>query len=162
MIQMKEPIPSLNVRIVRRGHEPQTVSTSVLFRKKTLLMSIPGAFTPVCSSMHIPGLIQKMPQILAKGVEQIVCLAMNDPFVMTAWAEQLNAPGDLVFLADGNGELSHALGILFDGSANWLGQRNQRMALLIQNSVVEKLWVEPDTAFCTVSSAVYILNDLVA
>ena len=160
MIQVNDVIPALTVQVVRKGQEVHTISTESLFQKKTLLVSIPGAFTPVCSTMHIPGLIQKMPQLMANGVEQIGCLTVNDPFVVSIWAEQLNAPSELFFLADGNIEFTEATGLTFDGTASCLGKRARRMAMLIHRLKVEKMWVEPDTTFCTISSAVFILNDL--
>ncbi len=158
-IQVGEPIPSVTLkRLGANGMEE--VTTDSLFKgKKVVMFSVPGAFTPTCSAKHLPGFIQKAEAIKGKGVDTIVCLAVNDPFVMKAWGEQAGA-GDAVFmLPDGNGTLTQALGLAMDGTGYGLGQRGQRFALVAEDGKVTKLAVEPPGGF-GVSSADGILAEL--
>lgn len=122
---------------------PEKVSSADLFAgKKSVLFAVPGAFTPTCSQAHLPGYVVKADDLLAKGVDQIICLSVNDAFVMDAWGRQQNADGKVQMLADADGAFTRAVGLEFDLSARGLGRRSQRYAMIIDDGVVTQLNVE--------------------
>ncbi len=136
------------------------VSTSELFGgKKVVLFGVPGAFTPTCSAKHLPGFVEKAKQIKAKGVDSIVCLSVNDAFVMDAWGKAQHAEGAVTLAADGNAEFTRALGLEFDASKFGMGVRAQRFALIVDDGVVKGAYVEDPGKF-EVSSAEAILKKL--
>ncbi len=136
------------------------VSTGELFGgKKVVLFAVPGAFTPTCSVEHLPGFVDKAGDIKAKGVDSIVCLAVNDAFVMDAWGKAHNAGDAVMMAADGNAEFTRALGLEFDASDFGMGVRSQRFALIVDDGVVKGAYVEAPMKF-EVSSAEAILEQL--
>ena len=138
---------------------PTAVSTSELFGgKKVVLFAVPGAYTPTCSEAHLPGYVVNADEIKAKGVDSIVCVAVNDAFVMDAWGKDRNA-GELVMAGDGNSEFTKAVGLETDGTGFGLGTRSQRYAMVVDDGVVTKLAVEAPGAF-EVSKAEAILEAL--
>lgn len=139
---------------------PAPVQTSELFKgKKTALFALPGAFTPTCSAKHLPGFIEKREELAKKGVDQIVCLSVNDAFVMGAWGKAQNAGDKVLMLADGNAEFTKAIGLDMDITNGGMGIRSQRYSMLIKDGVVESLNVEKPGAF-EVSSADYLLENV--
>ena len=121
---------------------PQPVSTDTLFNdKKVVLFAVPGAFTPGCSMTHLPGFVANADNIKAKGVDSIICMSVNDAFVMGAWGQAQNAD-ELIMLADVNGEFTQLLGLELDGSGFGLGQRSQRFAMVVENGTVAHLNIE--------------------
>lgn len=132
-----------NVDLYRMGDKgPEKVSSAELFAgKKTVLFAVPGAFTPTCSQSHLPGYVVKADELLAKGVDQIVCLSVNDAFVMDAWGKNQNADR-IVMIADGSGDFTRAVGLEMDLTARGLGLRSQRYAMIIEDGVVTHLNVE--------------------
>lgn len=139
---------------------PQAVSTAELFKgKKVALFAVPGAFTPTCSAKHLPGFVEKAEEIRAKGVDSIVCLSVNDPFVMGAWGKDQKVDGKVQMVADGSGTFTEALGLTFDLTDKGLGKRSQRYAMLVEDGVVKVLNVEEAGAF-EVSSADAMLRAL--
>ena len=139
---------------------PEQVSTGELFGTgKAVLFAVPGAFTPTCSARHLPGFIAHADEIRAKGVDVIACVSVNDAFVMGAWGEAQGAGGKVEMLADGNGEFARALGLEMDASGFGMGTRAQRFAMIIEDGVVKKLFVEAPGAF-EVSSAEHVLANL--
>ena len=138
----------------------EDASTDELFGgKKVVLFAVPGAFTPTCSAQHLPGFVRKADEIKAKGVDSIICLAVNDAFVMDAWGKAHNAGDAVVMAADGNAEFTRALGLEFDASAFGMGVRAQRFALIVEDGVVVGVFVEAPMKF-QVSSAEAILEQL--
>ncbi len=136
------------------------VSTDELFGgKKVVLFAVPGAFTPVCSEQHLPGYIAKAAEIKAKGVDSIVCLSVNDAFVMDAWGRAQNAGDHVVMAADGNAEFTRALGLEFDASGFGMNIRAQRFAMIVDAGELKGLYVEEPMKF-DVSSAEAILEKL--
>lgn len=122
---------------------PVDISTDEIFAgKKVLLFAVPGAFTPGCSVTHLPGYVVNADKIKAKGVDTIVCMSVNDAFVMGAWGKAQNAE-ELLMLADGNGDFTKALGLELDGRGFGLGTRSQRFAMIVENGTVTHLNVEP-------------------
>ena len=122
---------------------PKEESTSSLFGGKTVvLFATPGAFTPTCSAKHLPGFVQNIEQFNTKGVDTLVCMAVNDPFVMAAWGKDQGVDGKVVMLADGSGTFTKALGLELDLTARGLGTRSQRFALVAKDKVVSHLAIE--------------------
>ncbi len=154
-IQVGDKIPSVTLKTT----DMQDAATDDLFSGKVVLFALPGAFTPTCSAKHLPGFIEKAAEIKAKGVDRIVCLSVNDAFVMAAWSKAQGAGDDVTLVADGNGEFSRAVGLDFDGSKFGMGLRSQRYAAIIEDGVVKHLAVEAPMQF-EVSSAEAILQAL--
>ena len=137
---------------------PQPVSSEEFFRgRKVALFSVPGAFTPTCSVKHLPSFIEKADELKAKGVDEIACTAVNDAFVLAAWAKSSGAEGKVTMLSDGNGEFAKAIGLEMDVSKYGMGLRGQRFSMLVNDGVVEQLNVEEPGAF-KVSGADYMLE----
>ena len=143
-IAVGDKIPDVEVKTM--GPEgPQSVRTGeVLGSGKVVLFAVPGAFTPGCSKIHLPGYVQGAGELKAKGVSTIACVAVNDPWVMQAWADAQGATGKIVMLADGNGEFTRAMGLDVDLSVAGLGSRSQRYAAIIDGGVITSLDVEPN------------------
>lgn len=157
-IQTGDRIPEVTLTTMTDSG-PTPISSSELFGgKKVVLFSVPGAFTPTCSAKHLPGFVDHAEDILAKGVDTIACMAVNDVFVMNAWGKSANAKR-LLMLADGNGEFTRALGLELDATAFGMGQRSQRFALVADDGVVTDLFVEAPGEF-RVSSAEHVLANL--
>lgn len=157
-IEINQAIPASNVKIVAGG-EVSDINTAEFFAEgKTVIFGLPGAFTPTCSAAHLPGFVVKADEIKAKGVKQIVCMSVNDAFVMKAWGEASNAE-EIAMLADGNADFSKALGLDFDVSAAGMGTRCKRFAAIIEDGKVSQLFIEEPKQF-EVSSAEYILEQL--
>ena len=158
-IAVGDKIPDVKV-MVATGEGPQAAQTGEIFGSgKVALFSVPGAFTPTCSAKHLPGFVTKADEFKAKGVSKIVCMSVNDAFVMKAWAKDQNADGKVVMLADGNGDFARALGLVMDGKGFGMGERSQRFSAVIDNGVVKELNVEAPGAF-DVSSAEHMLGQL--
>ena len=139
---------------------PGAVSTEDLFGgKKVVLFSVPGAFTPTCSMNHLPGFIDHADEILAKGVDTIVCMAVNDIFVMDAWGKDRSVGDKISMLADGNGEYASALGLEMDATGFGMGMRGQRFAIIVDDGVAAHVAVEEPGKF-EVSSAESVLANL--
>jgi peroxiredoxin len=157
MIQVGDRIPQTTLNVLRDG--VQAINTDEIFAGKNVLMfSVPGAFTPTCSAKHLPGFVDKLDQFRQHGVD-VACMAVNDAFVMDAWAKNQNVPSDLMMLADGNGAFTKSLGLEMDASAFGMGLRSKRFALYAEDGVVKKLLVEAPGEF-KVSSADAVLREL--
>lgn len=139
---------------------PGAISTDDLFAgKKVVLVSVPGAFTPTCSNAHLPGFVANADEILAKGVDTIACMAVNDVHVMHAWGKDQNVGDRIVMLADGNAEYAKALGLEVDLSMVGMGLRGQRFAIIVEDGVATHVAVEAPGKF-EVSSAEALLSAL--
>lgn len=145
------------IKVTADGAEP--VSTSDYFKgRRVALFAVPGAFTPTCSARHLPGYVDKGGDLKAKGVDEVACTAVNDAFVLGAWAKSSAAEG-VTMLADGNGEFADALGLSVDSSKFGMGKRSQRYSMIVDDGVVEQVNVEAPGEF-KVSSADYLLERL--
>lgn len=139
---------------------PRPMTTDDVFAgKKVALFAVPGAFTPTCSARHLPGFKEHVADFRAKGVDSIVCLSVNDAFVMKAWGESQGVGEDIIMLGDGNGDFTKAVGLELDGSKFGMGARSQRYSMLVDNGVVKELNVEQGGEF-KVSAADYLLAQL--
>jgi len=157
-IQVGDKIPSATLKLAA-ADGMKDVSTDELFRGKVVLFAVPGAFTPTCSMKHLPGFVHNAEAIRAKGADRIVCLAVNDAFVMGAWGKDQKVGDKVVMAADGNGEFTRALGLELDASRFGMGLRSQRFALVAQDGVVKHVAVEAPGKF-EVSSAEAVLKAL--
>ena len=157
MIALNAAMPDGQLQELKNG-EMITHNTAELFAtKKIVLFAVPGAFTPTCSAAHLPGYVVSADELKAKGVDAIICLSVNDAFVMAAWGESQNAE-NLMMLADGDGSYTKALGLNMD-TAGFGGVRSQRYAMIIDNGVVTSLNIEEPKSF-EVSKAEVILEQL--
>ena len=155
-IEVGQSIPSCTLKTMT-DNGPADITTADIFDgKKVVLFAVPGAFTPGCSMTHLPGYVVNADKIKASGVDTIVCMAVNDAFVMGAWGKAQNAE-EILMLADGNGEFTKALGLELDGSGFGLGTRSQRFAMIVENGKVTHLNVEPGPGV-DVSSAETIMG----
>jgi peroxiredoxin len=140
-IAVGDKIPSVKLKYASEKG-PADISTDDIFNnKKVVLFAVPGAFTPTCSNAHLPGFVVNVDAIKAKGVDTVVCMSVNDAFVMGAWGKAQNAE-HILMLADGNADFTRALGLVLDGSGFGMGTRCKRFALIVNNGVVELLNVD--------------------
>jgi peroxiredoxin len=160
MIKAGDKLPA-DLKLMEMGEAgPQAVTVGDLTKGRTVvLFAVPGAFTPTCSMKHLPGFVEKAADLRAKGVDEIACLAVNDAFVMGAWGKDQGAAGKVRMLADGNGELTRALGLEMDASGFGMGQRSKRYAMIVKDGTVTELLVEPAGGL-NVSSAESVLSKL--
>jgi peroxiredoxin len=146
---------------VRTPDGLKDVTTSELTAgRKVVLFAVPGAFTPTCHARHVPSYLEHLDALKAKGVSEVACVAVNDAFVLDAWAKATGADGKLTLLSDGNGTFTKAIGLDFDGSGFGLGIRSKRYAMLVENGVVKALNIEESPGVMEVSGADRILAAL--
>jgi glutaredoxin/glutathione-dependent peroxiredoxin len=152
-------IPDIEIRTM--GDEgPVAVRTGqVLGKGKVVLFAVPGAFTPGCSRIHLPGFVEQAQAVTDKGVDTIACIAVNDAFVMDAWGKDQGVGHSITMLADGNGDFTKAMGLVMDGVGIGLGLRSQRYAAIIEDGVITSLDVEPGRTI-DVSSCSSVLTRL--
>jgi peroxiredoxin (alkyl hydroperoxide reductase subunit C) len=142
MIKQGDTLPSVKL-MAATADGPREIGTEEIFRgKKAVLFAVPGAFTPTCSAHHLPGFVAHVADFHAKGIDTIVCMSVNDVFVMSAWAKSQNVGPEIVMLADGSAVFTKALGLELDLVARGLGVRSQRFALVADDMVVTYLAVE--------------------
>lgn len=146
------------IKVGSDGSEPVS-SESFFAGRRVALFSVPGAFTPTCSAKHLPGFVDKAAELKAKGIDEIACTAVNDAFVMGAWGKASSAGDAVTMLADGNGDFAKAVGLEMDGSKFGMGTRGQRFAMVVNDGVVEQLFVEAPGEF-RVSSADHMLENI--
>jgi peroxiredoxin len=158
-IQVGERLPQATFRVMT-PEGPLAKTTDDLFKgRKVVLVAVPGAFTPTCHRNHLPGYVQKLGEIKAKGVDAVLVTAVNDVFVMEAWAKSAGAEG-IEFLSDGNGDFAKAIRLTMDGSGFGLGLRSQRYSMVVDDGVVTALNVEDTPSKAQISGAENILKDL--
>ncbi len=158
-IQVGQPLPeSTFMKVTPDGPKP-TTSAAFFKGRRIALFSVPGAFTPTCSVKHLPGFVERVDEIKAKGIDEVACTAVNDAFVLAAWGEQAGATGKVTMLSDGNGAFVKALGLEMDGSAYGMGSRGQRFSMVVNDGQIEQLNVEGPGEF-KVSSADYMMERL--
>lgn len=159
-IAVGDKLPDLKLK-ERTPDGPADVSTAELFGgKRIVLFAVPGAFTPTCSLNHLPGYLENRDAILAKGVDDIVVVAVNDQHVMGAWASSTGGAGKLRFIADWDAAFTKALGMDIDLSAGTLGVRSKRYSMLVEDGVVKTLNVEESPGQATVSAAAAMIEQL--
>jgi peroxiredoxin len=158
MIKVGDKIPSVKLKhMTKEGIKD--VTTDELFKGKVVLFGLPGAFTPTCSAKHLPGFVQSSDAIRGKGVDKVVCLSVNDAFVMDAWGKNQNVGEKVMMVADGNADFAKAVGLEMDGSGYGMGTRIRRFSMLVDNGTVKQLNVEKPGAF-EVSNAETMMKQL--
>ncbi len=159
-IKVGDKIPNVTLRHLGKDGKPVPITTEEIFKgKRVVLFALPGAFTPTCSAAHLPGFLANAHKIRGKKVDRIVCLSVNDAFVMGAWGKAQNVGDEILMLADGSAEFSKAVGLNEDRTAQGMGMRSRRYAMVVENGVVKVLNVEAPGEF-KVSSAETILTQL--
>jgi peroxiredoxin len=155
-----DTLPSVVVQIMGADGGPENLATDEFFKgRKVVVFGLPGAFTPTCSTRHVPGYLANADTIKAKGVDEIACVSVNDAFVMDAWARDLGVGGRITMLADGSAKLTKAIGLDQDRTEAGMGIRSKRYALVVEDGVATLVNVEEGRNF-DVSSAERILAAL--
>ena len=157
-IQVGDTIPDVPLTIATSDGPQPTTSGEYFKGKRIALFAVPGAFTPTCSARHLPSYVDKAGEIKARGVDEIACVSVNDPFVMAAWGER-DGSGDITMLADGNGQFAEAVGLEMDASGFGMGKRSQRYSMLVNDGVVEQVNVEAPGEY-RASSAEHLLEQI--
>jgi peroxiredoxin len=153
MIAVNDAVPQVTLKTMG-ADGPQDITTADIFSGKTVvLFAVPGAFTPTCSAAHLPGFVVNVDAIKAKGVDTVACMSVNDAFVMGAWGESQNAE-HILMLADGNAELTQALGLELDGSGFGMGTRSKRFAMIVKDGTVAHLAVDASGLELTTAEAI--------
>ena len=161
-IQVGDRLPQTTFRVMT-PEGPAAKTTDDLFKgRKVVLVAVPGAFTPTCDRNHLPGYVAKADALRAKGFDAIIVTAVNDIFVLTAWAKSSGAGEGIEFAADGNGDFAKALGLAMDGTGFGLGTRSKRYSMVVEDGVVRSLNVEDTTGKAEVSGADALLKSLEA
>lgn len=153
MINVGDKLPDAKFTVMGPdGPTPKTVA-EVFAGKKVALFAVPGAYTPTCSNKHMPGFVNRVDELKAKGIDAIACTAVNDIFVLTNWAKDTGAAGKIEMLADGSGDFAKAIGLDIDLSGFGLGLRSKRYAMLVDDGVVKVLNIEDSPPVAEKSSA---------
>ena len=159
-IQVGESIPETTFTVVTADGPAPRKSADVFSGRKVVLFAVPGAFTPTCSMNHLPGFVTKADEIKAKGVDEILVVSVNDPFVMSAWEKSAGADGKITFLADGSAKFAESLGLTLDLTERGLGVRSQRYSMIVDNGVVTALNIDANPGKAEKASAEAILAQL--
>ena len=152
-------IPSVVVPIVEKGNFINCNLSDILKNKKVVIFGIPGAFTPACSEKHMPGYIKLSNSIKEKGIDDIYCLSVNDPFVMKSWFLSYAEQHSIIGIADGNAEITKLLDLLSDKSINFMGMRCTRFAMIVKNNFIDQVFID-EPSMLDLSSAENILSKL--
>ena len=140
-VQIGDRIPDVPITVAGPEGPQQTTSSDYFRGKRIALFAVPGAFTPTCSARHLPSYVERAAELKGKGVDEIACISVNDPFVMSAWGER-DGSKDIAMIADGNGDFAEAVGLTMDGSKFGMGKRSQRYSMVVNDGVVEQINVE--------------------
>ena len=157
-IQVGDRLPDVPLAIASADGPQPTTSGDYFKGRKVALFAVPGAFTPTCSARHLPSFVEKADELKARGIDEIACISVNDPFVMGAWGQR-DGSQEITMIADGNGAFAEATGLVMDGSKFGMGQRSQRYSMIVNDGVVEQLNVEAPGEY-RASSAEYLLDQL--
>ncbi len=157
-IQVGDRLPEVPLTIAA-ADGPKPTTTGDFFKgKRVALFAVPGAFTPTCSARHLPSYVDKADELKGRGVDEIACISVNDPFVMAAWGER-DGSADITMLSDGNGQFAEATGLGMDASKFGMGKRSQRYSMIVNDGIVEQLNVEAPGEY-RASSAEHMLDQL--
>ena len=152
-IKENDKIPNSEIFVLENGQSTKKNIEEFLINKKAIIFGLPGAYTSVCSAKHLPGYVDSYEKYKEKGVDYIVCISVNDPFVMDAWGKSQNATDKIVMMADPFLSFTKAIGAEVDKSGRGLGFRSNRYTMLVDNMKVIKLQEEKDTGSCEISAA---------
>ena len=152
-IKENDQIPNVDVFVMENG-EPVKKNTQILLKdKKVVIFGLPGAYTSVCSAKHLPGYVNMFEQYKEKGIDHIICISVNDPFVMNAWGKEHNVGDKILMVGDPFLNFTKGIGADVDKSARGLGVRSNRYTMLVDNLKIVKLQEEEDTGSCEISAA---------
>jgi peroxiredoxin len=157
-INVGERLPDVPLTIATADGPKPSTTGEYFAGKRVALFAVPGAFTPTCSARHLPSYVEKAGELKGQGIDEIACISVNDPFVMTAWGQR-DGSENITMLADGNGEFAEATGLAMDGSKFGMGKRSQRYSLVVNDGKVEQVNVEAPGEY-RASSAEYMLEQL--
>ena len=157
-IKESEIIPSSEVFVLESGEPIKKNIENILKNKKSVIFGLPGAYTSVCSAKHLPGYINNSEKYKQKGIDQIICMSVNDPFVMNAWGKENNVGDKIIMVGDPFLNFTKAIGAEVDKSGRGLGVRSNRYTMLVDNLKVIKIQEEKDTGSCEISAAENFLN----
>jgi peroxiredoxin len=158
-IKVGDKVPDVEVRTMRAEGPTPVRTGEVLGTGRVVLFAVPGAFTPGCSKIHLPGFVSGADVLKKRGIDTIACIGVNDAWVMDEWGKAQGAGDKILMLADGNAEFANAMGLAFDGSGFGLGTRSQRYSAVIEDGTIVKLDVEPGPGV-DVSSCEHVLAQL--
>ena len=157
-LKENDTIPSVEIFVMENNDPVKKNIEKLLKNKKIVLFGLPGAYTSVCSSTHLPGYLNNYEKYIAKGIDQIICISANDPFVMDAWGKSQNVEDKIIMIADPFLNFTKSIGAEVDKTARGLGVRSNRYTMLIDNLKVIKLQEELDAGSCEISAAENFLN----
>lgn len=160
MIKIGDKIPNLKMKMIENGQIGEQDSTTLFDGKTIILFGVPGAFTPTCSNSHLPSFVKNFDTLKEKGIDHIVCLAVNDVYVLSAWSKETSSENKITFLADGSGILVKKMGLDIDLTDYSMGVRSKRFSMLVKDGTVSALHVEENPGVCTISDALTVLKDL--
>jgi len=152
-LRENQNIPSSEVFILENGEPTKKNIENILKNKKSIIFGLPGAYTSVCSAKHLPGYVKNSEKYKQKGVDQIICMSVNDPFVMNAWGKENNVGDKILMIGDPFLNFTKAIGAEVDKSGRGLGIRSNRYTMLVDNLKVIKIQEEQDTGSCEISAA---------
>ena len=158
-IAVGDRIPTTILTKIRVDGPEQVSSDEFFANRRIVLFSVPGAYTPTCDANHLPGFVELADELRGRGIDEIACVAVNDRFVLAAWAKASGVIDQVTMLSDGNADFVKALDLSFDGAKFGMGTRGQRFSMVVNDGVVEQLHVEEDGEF-RVSAASYMLERL--
>lgn len=159
-IAIGESLPDVTVRIMVDGSPAEVSSRELLGSGRVVLFAVPGAFTPGCSRVHLPGYKQHAADLAGKGIAQVACISVNDVYVMDAWGQAHDVTGTITMIADADASFTRAVGLEIDVERNGLGLRSQRYAMVLQDGVVEQLMLEENGLSVGNSAAECVLSVL--
>jgi len=152
-IKESETIPSSEVFVLENGEPIKKNIENILKDKKSVIFGLPGAYTSVCSAKHLPGYVNNSEKYKQKGIDQIICMSVNDPFVMNAWGKENNVGDKIIMMGDPFLNFTKAIGAEVDKSGRGLGIRSNRYTMLVDNLKIIKIQEESDTGSCEISAA---------
>lgn len=160
MIAVNDKVPSVRVKYIQNNDVQEINFSEYTNNKKVIVFGVPGAFTPTCSNSHLPSFAESVDAFKAKGVDEVICLSVNDVFVLKAWAQHHKVEHKINFIADGNAELTEKMGLVLDATPFGMGIRSQRYSMYIDSGVVRVLNVEPSAGACTVSAGTALIDQI--
>jgi len=152
-LKENDKIPNSEIFVLENGEPTKKNIGELLNNKKVIIFGLPGAYTSVCSAKHLPGYVNNIEKFKQKGIEQIICISVNDPFVMNAWGKENNVGDKILMTADPFLNFTKAIGAEVDKSARGLGIRSNRYTMLVDNLNIIKIQEEKDTGACEISAA---------
>lgn len=159
MIQVGDPLPTIPLRRLKGSVIEKIDLNDRIKGKKVILFAVPGAFTPTCSEIHLPSFIKEADALKAKGIDEIFCIAVNDPYVLDVWEKASYAVGKVTLLSDSIGEFTKAIGLMLEENSV-LGLRSKRYVAVLEDGIVKALLVEPNASNCTITCAENIVDML--